>query len=112
MSNKNKKHQGLVYSTNPEFSMDDSVKNECETLPKEKQNLLVRISTQGRAGKKATLVQRFIGKNEDLENLSKEIKKHCGTGGTVKENEIIIQGDMCQKVVDYLLQKGYKARKG
>ncbi|MFM9944099.1 MAG: translation initiation factor [Bacteroidia bacterium] len=112
MSNKNKKYQGIVYSTNPDFGAEEAPSNINETLPPEKQNLLVRISTSGRAGKKATLVQRFVGTPNDLENLSKEIKKYCGTGGTVKDGEIIIQGDICQKIVDYLLNKGYRARKG
>ncbi|MCC6720573.1 MAG: translation initiation factor [Bacteroidia bacterium] len=111
MSNKNKKRGGMVYSTNPGFEFEDK-HIEIETLPPEKQNLLVRISTQGRAGKKATLVQRFQGRIDDLENLSKELKKHCSVGGTVKNNEIIIQGDFCDKVVSFLLSKGYKAKKG
>lgn len=112
MSNKNKKLQGIVYSTNPDYLPNDEVSDFMETLSPNKQNLLVRISTQGRGGKKATLVQRFVGSESDLENLGKDLKKHCGTGGTVKDGEIIIQGDLCQKVVDYLITKGYKARKG
>ncbi len=112
MSNKNKKLQGIVYSTNPDYSIDEPVSDFMETLSPNKQNLLVRISTQGRAGKKATLVQRFVGSEDDLEKLSKDIKKHCGTGGSVKDGEIIIQGDLCQKIVDYLLAKGYKSRRG
>ena len=112
MSNKNKKKEGIVYSTNPDFQSGDSHTSSRETLPNDKQNLLVRISTSGRGGKKATLVQRFIGSDDDLENLAKDLKKHCGTGGTVKDGEIIIQGDLCQKIVDYLLTQRYKARKG
>ncbi|NUM30717.1 MAG: translation initiation factor [Bacteroidetes bacterium] len=111
MSNKNKKIQGIVYSTNPDFEIKN---NEIQigNLANEKQNLIVRISTQGRAGKKATLIQRFIGSNETLEQLSKDIKKHCGTGGSVKNNEIIIQGDFCDKIVQFLNSKGFKARRG
>lgn len=112
MSNKNKKSFGIVYSTNPEFEADDTNSDFTETLPPHRQNLLVRLSTQGRGGKKASLIQRFVGSNEDLEILAKDVKKHCGTGGSVKDGEIIIQGDLCQKIVDYLLSKGYKARKG
>lgn len=112
MSNKNKKLQGIVYSTNPEYTTDEPVSDFLDTLSSNKQNLLVRLSTQGRAGKKATLVQRFVGSEADLETLAKEVKKYCGTGGSIKDGEIIIQGDLCQKIVDYLLQKGYKARKG
>jgi len=112
MSNKNKNKDGIVYSTNPDFGneeIDDSLK---ETLFPSKQNLLVRISTQGRGGKKATLVQRFVGTAAELESLGKEIKKHCGTGGAVKDGEIIIQGDQCKKIVDFLISKGYKAKLG
>ena len=112
MSNKNKKLQGIVYSTNPEFTTSDPMSDFLETLSPNKQNLLVRLSTQGRGGKKASLVQRFVGSDDDLESLAKDIKKHCGTGGSIKDGEIIIQGDLCQKIVDYLLSKGYKARKG
>lgn len=111
MSNKNKKRVGMVYSTNPSYEFEDN-NFETKTILPEKQNILVRISTQGRAGKKATLIQRFQGSNSDLENLSKELKKHCSVGGTVKNNEIIIQGDFCDKVVSFLLSKGYKAKKG
>jgi translation initiation factor 1 len=112
MSNKNKKHQGIVYSTNPDYLTPFEEVKESESLLPEKQNLLVRISTQGRAGKKATLVQRFVGSENELEELSKLIKKHCGTGGSVKDGEIIIQGDLCQKIVDFLVSKNYRARKG
>jgi len=111
MSNKNKNFQGIVYSTNPEYSPQNIKNEEQETLPPYKQNLHVRISTQGRAGKRATLVQRFIGSETDLDTLSKEIKKHCGTGGSVKDGEIIIQGDLCQKVLNYLLSKEYRAKR-
>lgn len=111
MSNKNKKLNGIVYSTNPDFEFE-SRSEISETLLAGKQNLLVRISTQGRGGKKATLVQRFVGNINELEILSKEIKKHCSAGGSVKNNEIIIQGDFCDKIVNYLISKGYKARKG
>jgi len=112
MSNKNKRLPGIVYSTNPEFEQDSHEEITKETLAPGKQNLLVRISTQGRAGKKATLVQRFIGSSSDLENLGKDIKKHCGTGGTVKDGEVVIQGDLCKKIVDFLTSKGYRARIG
>ena len=112
MSNKNKNNNGIVYSTNPDYSQESSDNDALETLPPHKQNLLVRISTQGRGGKKASLIQRFVGSDDDLETLGKEIKKHCGTGGSVKDGEIIIQGDLCQKIVDYLISKGYRARLG
>ncbi len=112
MSNKNKKLEGIVYSTNPDYETKNTEQFDRETLIPSKQNLLVRLSTQGRGGKKASVIQRFIGSEEDLENLAQKIKKYCGTGGAVKNGEIIIQGDLSQKIVDYLLSAGYKAKKG
>ena len=112
MSNKNKKFQGIVFSTNPDFRPNDEEPEDAITLAPEKQNLLIRISTQGRAGKKASLVQRFVGSESDLENLATAIKKHCGTGGSVKDGEIIIQGDMVQKIYDFLVSEQYRVKKG
>jgi len=112
MSNKNKKKEGIVYSTDPDYKPFESLLESISSKAPEKQNILVRISTQGRGGKKATLVQRFEGSETDLENLGKELKKHCGTGGSVKDGEIILQGDFIQKAVDLLLSKGYRAKKG
>ncbi len=112
MSKKNNKFQGIVYSTNPEFEIENDDNLNAETRTPDKQNLLVRISTSGRGGKKASLVQRFVGKASDLEALGVELKKHLGTGGTVKGGEIVIQGDFCKKIVDYLISKGYRARLG
>jgi translation initiation factor 1 len=112
MSNKNKNKDGVVYSTNPEyfnaFAEAFGVKEETTA----KQNLLVRKSTQGRAGKVATLVQRFVGSESALEDLAKDLKKHCGTGGSVKNGEIIIQGDQSKKIADYLTSKGMKVKIG
>jgi translation initiation factor 1 len=112
MSNKNKKSQGIVYSTDPDFKPFESLFETIATKSPNKQNLLVRISTQGRGGKKATLVQRFEGSESELENLGKELKKHCGTGGSVKNGEIILQGDFIQKAVDFLISKGFRAKIG
>lgn len=112
MSNKNKKNQGIVYSTDPNYKPFESLLESVVSKSPEKQHILVRISTQGRGGKKATLVQRFEGTETDLENLGKELKKYCGTGGSVKDGEIILQGDFIQKAVDFLLSKGYRAKKG
>jgi len=112
MSNKNKKMEGIVYSTDPDYRPFENLFENVNVKQPAKQNLLVRISTQGRGGKRATLVQRFEGSEQELENLAKELKKHCGTGGSVKDGEIIVQGDFIQKVVDFLLSKGYKARRG
>jgi translation initiation factor 1 len=69
---------------------------------------MIRLETKQRGGKKATLIRGFVGKLEDLEKLAKQIKNHCGTGGSIVEGEILIQGDMVQKVKAFVLSAGYK----
>lgn len=112
MSNKNKKFTGMVYSTNPNYQLNENQEEEADTLPIENQKLLVRMENKGRGGKTATLVVGFVGTAADLESLEKKLKQHIGTGGSSKDGEIIIQGDHRKKVLDFLLQKGYKAKAG
>jgi translation initiation factor 1 len=101
---------GIVYSTDPAFRMDDEQTPE-ETLPPKQQKLKVRLDTKQRAGKAVTLVEGFSGTADDLEKLGKQLKTHCGTGGSVKEGQIIIQGDQRDKVSQWLLNKGYSSTK-
>jgi translation initiation factor 1 len=111
MAAKSKKTFGnIVYSTNRDFdfSLPDEKK---ETLPPQQQNLRIHLSKKGRGGKTATLVTGFVGKDEDLDNLCKTLKTKCGVGGSVKDGEILLQGDLRDKVLDYLLASGYKAKK-
>ena len=82
-----------------------------ETLPPAQQKLRVRLETKHRGGKAVTLVTGFVGKEEDLETLGKALKNFCGTGGSVKDSEAIIQGDQRDKVLQWLLKNGYKASK-
>lgn len=98
-----------VYSTNPDFKFE-SEDEETETLPKDKQQLIVSIDKKQRKGKTVTLVQGFIGKTEDLEALAKLLKTKCGTGGSAKDGEIVIQGDVKLKVKDILEKEGYKVK--
>jgi translation initiation factor 1 len=110
MSKKHKaNHQGLVYSTDPNFVpvTDEPV---VDTLPVPQQKLRIRLETKHRGGKAATVISGFIGRDEDLEDLSKKLKTHCGTGGSAKDGEIIIQGDQRPKVLAWLLQQGYPAK--
>jgi translation initiation factor 1 len=111
MSKKNKNIQGVVYSTNPEFEYQHQQDEVFDTLPNEKQDLRVMLDKKQRAGKAVTLITGFIGKNEDLEVLGKLLKTKCGVGGTVKDGEIMIQGDFRDKIMLLLQQAGYKAKK-
>lgn len=112
MSKKNKPDtKGFVYSTNPNFSFEQEANEERETLPAAQQKLRIRLDTKHRAGKAVSLIERFIGTNNDLEDLGKKLKNFCGTGGSVKDNEIIIQGDQRDKILQWLLKNGYKQTK-
>lgn len=105
--NKKKVHKdGIVYSTNPDFHFEEQNKG-IEALQPTQQKLRVRLDTKQRAGKAVTLIQEFIGKEEDLEELGKKLKNFCGSGGSVKDGEIIIQGDQREKVIQWLLKNGY-----
>ena len=99
---------GMVYSTNPDFKYQTGDVEEPETLPVTKQRLRVSLDRKNRKGKEVTLVTGFIGKNEDLNTLGKYLKVKCGVGGSVKYGEIIIQGDVRQKVTELLAKEGYR----
>jgi translation initiation factor 1 len=103
------KREGIVYSTNPNFAFDN-VAAEPKTFPPAQQNLRVMLDKKQRGGKKVTLVTGFVGSQDDLNDLGKLLKTSCGVGGTVKDGEIIIQGDFRERVLGILQQKGYKAK--
>jgi len=112
MSKKNKPdNRGFVYSTDPNFKFEEEEQAEQSTLPPEQQKLKVRLDTKNRGGKAVTLVEGFKGTSEDLEETGKKIKNFCGTGGAVKDREIIVQGDQRDKVLQWLLKNGYKLSK-
>jgi translation initiation factor 1 len=110
MSKKKTNSGGIVYSTNPEFRIEEDVHQE-ETLAPRAQKLRVRLDTKQRAGKAVTLVEGFSGRVEDLEDLGKKLKGYCGTGGSVKDGLIIIQGDQRDKTLFWLLKNGYSSSK-
>ena len=114
MSKKNKPDaNGFVYSTNPNFSYQPEEENEQQTLEPHQQKLKIKLETKHRGGKAVTIIENFIGINNDLEQLGKKLKNFCGTGGSVKDGEIIIQGDQREKVLQWLLKNDYKqSRKG
>ena len=112
MSKKNKPDtRGFVFSTDPNFRFEEEPAEQKETLPPAQQKLKVRLDTKQRAGKAVTLTENFIGLEEDLEDLGKKLKNFCGTGGSVKDGQIIIQGDQREKVLQWLLKNGYKNTK-
>ena len=100
----------IVYSTNREMNLNFEPE-EPETLKPKDQKLKVQISKKGRAGKIATVVMGFVGSGADIEALGKLLRQKCGVGGSVKDGEIILQGDMREKTVAVLISEGYKAQK-
>ncbi len=106
-----KKREGVVYSTDTSFSFQQHADSRADTLPVNQQHLMVLLDKSGRAGKQVTIVSGFVGATDDLEVLTKVLKTKCGVGGSCKEGEILIQGDVRDKLVDILLRAGYKAKK-
>ena len=111
MSNKNKNKGGMVFSTDPDYKYESFNEEELETLANNKQDLRVFLDKKNRAGKAVSIVNGFIGKDEDLNTLGSSLKKLCGVGGSVKDGEVLIQGDFRDKILVYLIKEGYKAKK-
>ena len=106
-----KKRVGVVYSTNPDFSFSDNSEDEASTLPKNQQKLRLSMERAGRGGKTVTVVRGFIGTEEDMNALCKLLKQKCGVGGTVKDGELIIQGDHRERLAEILKKEGYTQTK-
>ena len=113
MAKKNdwKRREGVVYSTESGFSYSYQQEGESHTLPAQQQNLKVSLDKSGRAGKQVTLVSGFTGTTKDLDDLGKLLKSRCGVGGSVKDGNILIQGDVRDKVTQILQKEGYKAKR-
>ena len=113
MNKKNKKKPiDIVYSTNANFNFQYQREENLETLPAKQQNLKIMLDKKQRAGKAVTLISGFIGREEDLQSLGKSLKQKCGVGGTVKEGEILIQGDFREKIKILLEEVGYRVKNG
>lgn len=102
---------GIVYSTANDFDYALQQEEEMATLPMQQQRLRVRIEKKGRGGKVVTLISGFVGSSSDLSQLAKTLKTKCGVGGSVKDGEILVQGDFRQRVIDLLKNLGYSQTK-
>ena len=101
---------GFVFSTNSDFEFEDHNEEE-ETLSPRQQKLIARLEKKGRGGKTVTIVEGFVGAEDDLKDLAKTLKNKCGTGGSVKDGDIIMQGDIRDKVVEILKKESYNVKK-
>ena len=111
MSKKKEQETRLVYSTDPNFRLDENGQPEQDTIPPSQQKLKVRIDTKQRAGKSVTIVEGFVGRKQDVEDLGKKLKTYSGTGGSVKDRVVIIQGDQQDKIMQWLNKNGYTSSK-
>jgi translation initiation factor 1 len=107
MNRKSNNRSGIVYSTDPSFQSDQTTSPTETTLPATDQLLKIRLETKHRAGKAVTLIEGFIGSQQDKDVLVKQLKNYCGTGGSSKDGEMLIQGDQREKVMLWLQKNGY-----
>ncbi|MEY3843402.1 MAG: hypothetical protein RIR80_974 [Bacteroidota bacterium] len=110
MSKKNSSG-GIMYSTNPDFEFPQASEETSSTPANNQQDLRVQLDKKQRAGKAVTLITGFVGLGSDLLDLGKKLKSKCGVGGTVKDGEIIIQGDFREKIIQILQAEGYKVKR-
>ena len=107
-----KRRLGVVYSTNQDFKYEQTAAGEQKTLETKAQRLIVALDKRNRGGKKVTLITGFIGSGDELSELGRTLKVKCGVGGTAKDGEITIQGDLRDKVTSLLQSMGYNAKRG
>ncbi|MEM7374268.1 MAG: translation initiation factor [Bacteroidota bacterium] len=107
MGRKNQQKRGIVYSTDPDFDYDYESEGEVETPEPSKQKLTIRLQRL-KGNKVVTKISNFVGQEDDLKSLGKQLKGKCGCGGSVKDGEILLQGDFREKVGNALSKMGYK----
>ncbi len=110
MANNKPTGSGIVYSTDPSFRTAEEAQAE-NTLPAPEQLLKIKLETKQRAGKAVTIIDGFVGTAADAETLGKKLKAYCGTGGSVKDNQLLVQGDNRDKIFQWLLKNGYSKSK-
>ena len=111
MAKQKKERINVVYSTNPNFSYEEERDEVVETLPNAQQKLYVSIDKKQRAGKEVTLIEGFVGTEDDLKDLGKMLKSKCGVGGTVKDGEILIQGNFRDKIIEILQKEKFGVKR-
>tara|TARA_B100000315_G_scaffold142432_1_gene131473 strand:+ start:137 stop:475 length:339 start_codon:yes stop_codon:yes gene_type:complete len=109
MSQKRKNRKGVMYSTDPNFKYEYG-ENKLETIPNKDQMLKIYIDKY-RSGKIAIIIKEFVGTTDDLKNLGKVLKTKCGVGGSVKNGELIIQGNIREKLIEILDKEGYRYKR-
>jgi translation initiation factor 1 len=111
MAKKDKSRINVVYSTNPNFNYEQEDEGEQDALPYNQQTLYVSIDRKNRAGKEVTLIEGFVGSDDEAKEIGKTLKTKCGVGGSVKDNEIIVQGNFRDKIVLELQKMGFGVKK-
>ena len=104
------KEGGIVYSTNPDYKYTAQPHQGASIAP-QAQDLKIFLDKKNRGGKTVTIISGFVGKEEAIEKLGRDLKSKCGVGGSIKDGEIIIQGDHRERILTLLMKEGYKARK-
>lgn len=107
---KKQRFEGVVYSTDSNFDYESEEEEIIETLPPRQQKLKVLLDKRARKGKVVTIIDGFVGQDEDLQNLAKTLKQKCGVGGSAKDGEILIQGDFKQKIFELLKSLDYQVK--